>query len=50
MMLKFAVQKQALAEGIPPRTPFTPVDANGTPIPFKTPYNDPELSPNKQSA
>ncbi len=49
-MLKFAVQKQALAEGIPPRTPFTPVDADGAPLPFKTPNNDPELSPTKQGA
>lgn len=48
-MLKFAVQKQALAEGIPPRTPFTPAD-QPTNLPFKTAANDPEInSPIKQS-
>lgn len=39
-----------MAEGIPPRTPFTPANVDGAAIPFKTATNDPEISPIKQGS
>ena len=48
-MLKFALRKQAGADGLPPTTPFAQFPTDGSPLPFNRPIPQGPLRPGDAS-